>query len=1244
MNQKPKRRLLVLSSLALVGATTLATSFALMNNYQDQPTKDPLVSSINQRNITDNITNTDKIKNPDEVFYTSVKLSDQDVWEPGGGAGGTQPYASGSVNQTKKDYFENLKKNLEKLQTQGSNSEAITQLMQISGEVDKYIDYKTLESQWGSGGFEDILTWDQVKDVIKGQLGNPAENFNEISGLDTVNKYLLQLSGITPEDEPVEKILQLVGSQTVKKTDLVTDNSSGGNPFVNQPSTRADVSDVAGTDYKTLVKIGEIDLNEQQNYVLEYSYSETSTSAPAKSHLIIKNDKGQIQKASTLKEAYQNLDIFGRYDALGHNNSLGSGSFKEEQQNIVLRRTDSMRAGDKNTLEILVRLKNNETINNISFSPEYAKPKKFGILDVQVDDKTTIKNIIEKNNANGNNNDHLMIKPTTKAGTNPNTDDQLVQIQFFTSEYIAVKKQNTTPAPYVAAGAEANREITIYQGYEEGNEEFEFSADLNYIVRYSDSATGGDSGNDYEPIKEYVGGVATNKVVSLNLKFDGQNPSEINEGKSTYNFFALLKDNIAEDIKPLFPDISEITATSEVKNKIAKQTIEYSDKFYLVGNAPKLGVDTKREIKNKIPNMLDKIFPEMPKVWNETITNPAPPFRAKRDVITKDTAKKTSTLKASEQIDEKVNVIKSLAEIYKKWSTNDSAPEYSQKTFSFETAQVSFKPSGNWYRDISIERKAFNGNGFNLYTQLTTYWDELAKMINSVFNNGFNQNQGRYTVNTSNSAQTIVDKFFVNNFEFIPNYSKVDALIAEGIQIWNDDPANKPDTSGNVTTPSFDSLSSTTKDKFANILASLVQIQFDAIVKEFEANQMHPLYNEFKTVLSSQDKINRSVVATSDQLFDTVKSDGLTLIRYKDQAWNSIYSSQSVTVKDQLLSLVKLLTYGQSDDDATALSDAILTNPIVALKFKEFNPESLVDFTDSQSLSTKLNQMRIIDGILTYFGYSFTDSYTDFINNLTPLKLVFKYNGKPTNMNFAQVLEDIIHKLGQKDNEYRPTANESYSSYWLDNIIAGTNVIRSMNWKLKQLNGVLPPTSPPTPGEPGEPGGDGGTETPDSPATYAARATEGQWEPQEVIAKIRDILAQQQGSPAEQAAWFSAMTNGSKNFDVFASQFSGRNGADSIEKIFNELTKDSVIMERRTTDYNEGYLASLSESLKYIWFILVALIGVGIMSSSIVGITNKARQEKLSAHPIIKWLLFSLIGLGALMAILALGFGIPAIL
>ena len=85
-------------------------------------------------------------------------------------------------------------------------------------------------------------------------------------------------------------------------------------------------------------------------------------------------------------------------------------------------------------------------------------------------------------------------------------------------------------------------------------------------------------------------------------------------------------------------------------------------------------------------------------------------------------------------------------------------------------------------------------------------------------------------------------------------------------------------------------------------------------------------------------------------------------------------------------------------------------------------------------------------------------------------------------------------------------------------------------------------------------------------------------------------------------------------------------------------------MERKN-DFNEAFLTSVSQSLKYIWFILVALIGVGIMTSSALGIANRARQEKLSAsHPMVKWLLFSLIALGAVVAILGLGIGIPALL
>ena len=1227
MNQKSKRKSLVLASLAVFSSAALASSIALMNNFNHPVNKqDQLLSPINQRSVTDNNTNSDRVKNPDEVFYTSVNLAEQDVWDDSAaGTPNPKPY-KGAVDTTKKGYFDELKKKLEELEASGINSDAITQLKQISEEVDKYIKYKQLEQKWKDNNLDTTLSWEDVKEAIKGQLGNPAEEFEQINGLDTIGKYLLQLSGITSdEQQPTEKIqIQQLTSKTVTKKDLVT---AGATPFATPPTTKAGVADVAGDGYTTLVKIAEIDLTEQQNYMMEYSYASSSSAAPAKAYLIIKNDQGQVQKEQSIKTAYQNLDIFGRYDNL-NGSTIGQGSFKEEQENIVLRKVESEttknnRAGaaaaEKNALEVLVRLKQGEVISNISFSGE-TKPRKFGILDVQVDDKTTISSIIKNNseNGSGNNNDNLMTKPTTKA-TDPNTDEQLVKIQFFSSEYTS-KKKTVTP---FADEAAANRTIEIYQGYEEGNEDFEFSADLSYATKYSEQ------NSDYETIKEYVGGVATNKVVSLNLKFDGTNPSQINEGKSTYNFFALLKDNMDEEVKKLFPKVSLISANSEVKNKIAKQTIEYSDKFYLVGDVPKIGVDNSKDIKNKIPNLMDKIFAEKPKVWDETLPS-KPPFRNKRDANQqiKDTTKK-STLQASEQVDEKVNVIKSLATIYKKWSDNDSA--FASQNFEFEKAQVLFEPNGSSFKNISIERNQFSGNGNALYKELTSYWNSLVDMINTVLNDQFSTNKDRYTITKDNTEQIIVDKFFINNFEFIPNYAKVDALIAEGIKVWNEDPANKGPNKANS---GFDSLSEDTKKKFAQILAQLVQIQFDAIVKEFETNQMHPLYSEFQKVLASEDKSERTMVADVGSLLTNSGFAGL--IKYQEGAWENISSKQEETAKNQLLSLIRLLGFGQTTDDRTTLSDAILTNPIVALKFKEFNPENLVNFSDSQTLNTKLNQMRIIDGILSYFGYSFTDSYIDFINNVTPsFKLVFKYQGKPTDMNFAQVLEDIIVKLSQKGNEYRPTANESYSSYWLDNIITGTNIIRSMNWKLKQLSGALPPT-------PGPDAPDGG----DTPGTFAAKAVKTQWQPQDVTARIYDILAQQQASPAEQAAWFSAITNGSKNFDVFASLFSGRGQTndETIEKIFNALTKDEVIMERKN-DFNEAFLTSVSQSLKYIWFILVALIGVGIMTSSALGIANRARQEKLSAnHPMVKWLLFSLIVLGAVVTILGLGIGIPALL
>ena len=589
-----------------------------------------------------------------------------------------------------------------------------------------------------------------------------------------------------------------------------------------------------------------------------------------------------------------------------------------------------------------------------------------------------------------------------------------------------------------------------------------------------------------------------------------------------------------------------------------------------------------------------------------------------------------STIKANEQIDEKINVIQTLGQVYDKWIANST--DFNQTNYTLTVPVIDFDPR-NGKTQININRKTISGTGYQLVNNqsgIDNYWAGIANLITTKFNPNFKGNEKRFSHNTTNNSGTnIVERWLVNNFEFIPNYANVDAILSEGIKLWNQDQANINGNNGQP--PTLDKLEEKTKTGFAALLAKLIEIQYEAIVKEFESHQMFPIYAHFQSLLNNTAETERSIVSAPTSVVQTTEITNpqmnLSLIQYQPDGWNQTFTKEKKTLKDQLLSLINLLRFGETNDDRTILADAILTNQVIALKFKEFSPENLVNFVESQPFSTKLNQLRILDGILSYFGYSFTDSYTDHINSggsANDFKLTFKVNGQPSNLNFEQVLEEIINKLVAKTNEYKPTANEQYQSIWLDNIIAGTNVIRSMNWKLRQLNNVNP--------------------TPPLQRNISLYADEPQFSSQDLIKKINEILGQQQGSPAEQAAWQGAINNGSKRFDQFSEFFSGRGGADNVEKIFNAITQDKAIMERRTIDFNEGYLVSLTESLKYIWFIILALIGVGVMAASSIGIATKSKQAQLSKHPIIKWVLFSLIGLGLLTAVLALVFGLPAVL
>ena len=1195
MKTNPNRRNNIVV-LALVGAATLATTITLWGSQQWTKTPNLVSKSLfnsNQRSATDNVSNLQNVTNPDEVFFTSPKLDAQDPWKPNSTPGGKPESGkpTGTVDDQKAKYFTNLKSKAEALPGEAKN-----ELIEIATEVEKFLKFKKLHSDWFEKDMEKTLKWTDVEENIRASLGNPKDNFADIEGIKKINEVLKQISGLT-EEQNVETIKSL-SYKAITKSNMVSD------PTTPAPFNRSgkNVEEVAGTGFKNLIKIAEIDLSKEENFVLEYSYKNAISAKQAQSYLIIKNDKGQIGKAKTLEEAYQNLDIFGRYET--SSSAIGAGSYKSEQESVVLKRDSA-----KKKLEVLVRLKETDLLSDIKFSHDHGQPDKFGILDVQADGAATFSAIIDKNNENAPG--QLMQKPDA---SQPNKDEQLTKIQFFSTQYLS-KKLTGKPLN----DSDANRYIEFYQGLDE---EYEFSTDLNYVTKYDPTT----QHNDYEPIKEYIAGVATNKTVSLNLKFSKANEGSMINGTtaSTYSFFALLKDNMDEAVAKLFPEVSLIKATSTAKNKIAKQRIEYSDKFYLLGNPRnKTAVDTSGDLVNQIPNMLDKVFYEKPVVFDQANPNP---FKASARNAQAAAPAVASTLQASEQVDERANAVQLLGEIYNKWAQND--PGLTNFKYSFDAPQVTFEPGESDYKNITITRATLSGNGYQLYQGLNRYWAQLSDLI-KFFNPSFTGLPERFWVSATNSAALIVDKFFVNNFEFIPNYAQVDALLAEAIRILNNSPS-----ANFAAAPTLEQLPPALQRDFSAILAKLLAIQYEAIVKEFEANQLLPLYQEFATALNSATKQNRWVVNDQAAFLTTTTVNTntavpLTLLQYAEEGWNNITTQKETTLKEQLITLINLLNFGNISGEEAILADAIFANPLVALKFKGFSAEHLVDFSKAQPVSTKLNQLRILDGLLGYFGYTFSDPYGAAVSAGAPT-LRFKYNGKLTDLSFAQVVDEIVQQLGQQTNVYNPTVNESYKSYWLDNIIAGTNIIRTLNWKLHQLH-------------------QGNTLFKSNlhQQQRLVRASQDalpSFTPQEVAEKIRAILAQQQGLPAEQAAWQNVMI-GSKDFDKFARAFSGRNVLPAVlAQISGELTKDSVIMARRTIDYNEGYLAPLSQTLKYIWFITVALIGVGVMSAATVSVIAKAKEAKLSTHPVVMWFLFGLIVLGLSVAALALTFGVPTVL
>lgn len=143
----------------------------------------------------------------------------------------------------------------------------------------------------------------------------------------------------------------------------------------------------------------------------------------------------------------------------------------------------------------------------------------------------------------------------------------------------------------------------------------------------------------------------------------------------------------------------------------------------------------------------------------------------------------------------------------------------------------------------------------------------------------------------------------------------------------------------------------------------------------------------------------------------------------------------------------------------------------------------------------------------------------------------------------------------------------------------------------------------------------------------------------ELYEKINTILnTNSQYSPSELGIW-SNIINGKYDFAKFTQELSGRDSVDSLEKMISALVKDENILALRSTP-DASALTELEKVLKQLWWIIVALVGVGVLVASSISVATKDRQIKLSARPVLKWLLISGIILGLTVATLAILFGV----
>ena len=1174
MQLKP-RHLFAISALALTSIVSL-TPLAINNlNTNLNNSKTNYVISNNQNSKT--------IINPDEIFYFSQPLDQLDVWDPNS-ANVPPIVAPNPFNQFDQSIIDTLNKaaptqgginevNLKKLQAMVKKINAIpnadqntkTKAQALLDQAQQYISFKTFEARWLASDIpnaEKIWNDGGVADAVSAQFGG-IRQFSDIKELNELKDLIKKWNGIVTN---VEKISQ-IKAQAVKQNDLLSDQAA---------TTASDVNQVAGDNFNTLVKIATLDFNIEQNYQLEYEIQLKAASATTQSKIIFLNDRGQWKNNSLKTNLIANVDGFGRYEKYESGGAYGSDNYPSHQDNFVFKYDQT-----SNQLDLFVRLKQDQVMKNITFNQQLGQPSQFGILDVQVANQKSSLGLWQ-NDGQANANQNLIQKPDASG---QNGDDQIAKIQFFSSTYQSVRSSTKIDA-------NPNRRLTWYQ--------LASDQPVNFDVNIINNLTT-DGRASYEVLKQYVNGLPTQQVQQISFNFDGKNPTLINDGKTQYDFFAPLKAILPTQVANLFPAISKINFTSSVKSQIAKQSIHYSDQFYLFGEvASKTNLNINNPIEATMLDPLSKIFFEAPDAYQNST----------------DQAKEaTSTLEALEQADLKLNVINLMAQIYNLQANNDDL--VNKLEFKLDLPIVKYEQrAGSIYSKIHTEVESVIINGPTLYKKLTKYWDDLAKMIKATFNHEF-QGEKRYSVGQLQDAQNIFSQWMVGNFEFIPVYAEVENLINLATKIWDDDPASKDNPN-----PQFSQFSDIHRDQLQAIVAQLIKIQFQAIVNEFNYQQQLPLYDLFVDLFNQADvSTNRLIINDPSQIFTNQNvANGLDLITYQNNF--NLTTTKQDSLTNQVSQLIKLLKYQLPEtpakrfsnpnltisDQAITIGQSLFVNPVAIKHWNSFSASALMNWSSAQAVEIKLQQLQIFNTIFKFFGFDFSDAYVDYLNRedlSQPLKLSFKNTWKPdVLLDLTTVAQSISELINSANNQFAPAAGQSYRSNHLDNLVSGANLIRILNHTYLQLEQTTI-----------------ANDLPNQP----------QWTNDDVQSQILSILNQIQSSVSEQAAWMKAATNISYDFATFSATLSGRDGGQKLSELANRIATKEVIMAKRILEFIDTDQVVLQRAIEIGTVVTILIAAFALATSSATALAIKSHSASWSQHRVfaIFMILALIIGVGA---------------